>query len=98
MNGKTRSQHIRDWVKDHPNDSAKEVVHGLKGLGVTVRPALVYNLLSTERNKKRRGRKANGTANTQLDTLLLAKKLLLDAGSLQAAQAAIKVVAEIRGL
>src|SRR4051812_48717225 len=78
-----KSQAIRIYLEQHPNASAPDVVTALKGQGITVTPAFVYQLRSAAQRKARQGRRrrttpsrTNGTGRVKAKNHLTAEQLL----------------------
>ena len=99
----SKSQAIRDFFKENPKATGKEVVEGLKKKGVVVSLGLIGNVkakagLSKKRRKsKSRVAAVRATAPVVSQTISIsalreAKKLLGEAGSVDAAIQAIKVL------
>ena len=99
----SKSQAIRDFFKANPKATGKEVVEGLKKKGIVVSLGLIGNVKAKAGlSKKRRKSKSRvapvratapvGSQTISISALREAKKLLGEAGSVDAAIQAIKVL------
>ena len=99
----SKSQAIRDFFKVNPKATGKEVVEGLKKDGIVVSLGLIGNVkakagLSKKRSKSKsrvapvRVAKVPDSQTISISALREAKKLLGEAGSVDAAIQAIKVL------
>ena len=100
-----KSKEIRNYVTKHPTAPAKEVMAALAKRGVKVTVALIGNVkskagLTKSRKKPGRKKKATSTAGNDLnfDALVDAKRLIVKAGSAQAAIAMVKAVEKLDSL
>jgi soluble cytochrome b562 len=96
----SKSQLIRDYRSSNPNATAREIQDALKKRGVKVATPLIYNVLSTEkkRRKGRRSRAVNGRSNgdsISVESLLEAKKLVASVGSIDEAKRALNTLAKL---
>jgi hypothetical protein len=91
---KNKSQLIRDYKAKHPEAKPGAIVEALKVH--KVKYALVSNVLHNAKAKKRRGRKPshNGAA-LNLESLLAAKKLVAQLGSIEHAKSALSVLEKL---
>lgn len=91
-----KSQLIRDYKAKHPESRPVEIVEALKAHKVSAQ--LVANVLHRANGgkKSKRGRKAGGKSNgLTLDSLLAAKKLVDELGSVEAVKAALNALEKL---
>ena len=106
-----KSQEIRDFVKSHPQSSAKEVVAALKSKGVAVTAQTVATVKSKSglTRKKLRSKKSKSPSrqpqpskvnrrDLNLDLLIAAKKFSLEVGSADKAIAAIQAYKKLESV
>ena len=97
--GTNLSAEIRKYAEANPKAKPKAVAEGLAAAGVKVTPIYVSTILSNMRRKsgkgKRRGRRAAAGGGDVLAKLVLAKKLADRLGGVDAARAALDVLAKI---
>jgi len=97
--GTNLSAEIRKYAEANPKAKPKAVAEALAAAGVKVTPIYVSTILSNMRRKsgkgRRRGRRAAGGGGDVLAKLVLAKKLADRMGGVDAARAALDVLAKI---
>ena len=49
----TKTRAVRSYMEQHPQASAAEIVSALNGQGIKVSAAIIYNLRSVAKNKRR---------------------------------------------
>lgn len=107
--GKSRSQHIREYLADHPDATPNEIVAALEAKGVTASVGLASNVKYTSGAKAKRrrgrgrkkvvrrkpGRRAVGTQLT-VQQLVEAKRLAQQMGGIEQARKALDALATLQ--
>ncbi len=90
----SKSEAIRQYLADHPDESAQTIAKTLK-----VKPALVYNVKSMMRSRKngsaKRGRAAAASANGSVDQVIAAARLIKSCGGIEQARLALKAAEQV---
>jgi hypothetical protein len=100
-NSTSMSASIREMIQLHPRAKSKEIVRLLAKKGIKVRPTLVYYIRSTDRKRKRRGRRQaaaengrkTGTGNP-VQLVLKVKGLAQEAGGINNLKKLVDLLAE----
>lgn len=101
VKGTSLSQHVRDYLAQHPNSSPKEIVNGLAALGTTVSVGLASLIrYSPQKGSVRRRGSSSGSraASGSLSAadLIEAKKLVDGLGGIAAARQALELLEQLR--
>ena len=94
----SKSEAIRQYLADHPDESAQTIAKTLK-----VKPALVYNVKSMMRSRKNgsvkrgrgRGRVAAASANGSVEQVIAAARLIKSCGGIEQARLALKAAEQV---
>lgn len=88
--GASKSAAIREYIKNHSEAKPKEIAESLNQSGYKITPQYVSTILSNDRKKSSQGRRRRAVGSrSSIDHLMAAKKLVIEVGSVQAAQEAI---------
>jgi hypothetical protein len=103
--GKSRSQHIREYLADHPTATPNQIVDALNAKGITASVGLASNVKYTSgpggksRRKKvirrKPGRKPSGTQLT-VQQLVEVKRLAQELGGIEQARKALDALATLQ--
>jgi hypothetical protein len=103
--GKSRSQHVREYLSGKPDATPKEIVAALAARGVKLSVGLASNVKYTsgpgaKRGKrtvrKRKPRKAAASSGVTIQELVEAKKLADSLGGIDAARSALDALATLQ--
>jgi hypothetical protein len=95
--GPTKSELIRSYKKSHGGAGPTEIAAALSKDGSKISPQFVSTVLSNDRRKSRKGRRAKAAGNDSVQTLVLAKKLADQMGGIDQARTALNALARILG-
>jgi hypothetical protein len=95
--GPTKSELIRSYKKSHGGAGPTEIAAALSKDGSKVSPQFVSTVLSNDRRKGRKRRRAKAAGNDSVQTLVLAKKLADQMGGIDQARTALNALARILG-
>ena len=84
----SKSQKIREFKAANPQASATEIQSALKKEKIRVSLPLIYQVFA----KKKKGRKAKSNGDVSIETLLEAKKVVAEAGSIEEARKALELL------
>ncbi len=87
MKRRNKAAKIRQYLADHPDAKAADVVAALKSQRVKVSAAQVYNVMSNGKPRRRKG--------DTLAALIEAKKLAVKLGGVEKAREAINALAKL---
>ncbi len=90
----TKSQMIRDYLAVNPNAAASDVQAALKKARVEASMPLIYQQLSKS-SKPAKTKPKNSNGDVSVASLLEAKKLVSEAGSVQEAEKALALLAKL---
>ena len=96
-----KSQAIRDLVAERGNKvRPRDIIAELAQKGIEVSPALVTNVISRGTGRKTRGRRPGvaargGSGQVSITTLLEAKRLVTEAGSVDDAKRALDTLSRL---
>lgn len=91
IDGKTKSQHIRDYIAEHPEHRPLQISLALKEKNVLASPTFISVVKWADKKKTKRTK--DGGFNIPL--LLAAKRFLGKAGNLYSARLILNTVAEL---
>lgn len=94
-----KSQAIRDYLTHNPEAAPKEVIEALKGQKLKVTSQMVSTIrtkMTGKKVKRRKKRKGAPADMVSMETLLKAKKLIAEMGSLEMAREAIDALAKLQ--
>ncbi len=100
--GVNKSQEIRDYMKDHPDEGPTAVAAALTAKGVDVTPEFVSTVKSTDLRKGKKGKRGKrgrravpGSISDTIKALESAKKLVDQLGGVSEAKSAIDAYAKL---
>ncbi len=97
----TKSEAIRDLLRQNPRMKTKAVVEALKVKGIDANPNLVYLVKAKMKRRRRRQQREQALASSRnagianpVDFLLKIKQLAVDAGGIRKLKQLVDVLAE----
>ncbi|HUE70426.1 MAG TPA: hypothetical protein VMP01_06000 [Pirellulaceae bacterium] len=91
----SKAAKIREYLADHPDAKAADVVAALKSQRVKVSGAQVYNVKAANGKPKRRAKSVKRSKGDTLTALIEAKKLADKLGGVERARDAVNALARL---